>query len=143
MLIKLPITQIPSYWNLIKIGTVKSDNVKDEDVSTYCKNLLLRLYKKDIQCILKCDEDKQIQAVILISFKMNKLNSEKFMQIDNLFAVSKVKMEDWQVALEQLVKFARNEDCGYVTAESGNKRIWEILDKYSFIASSKKYTLRL
>ena len=48
MLIKVPITHIPVYWELIKNAALNLNNISSTEAATYSKNLLIRLLVIDL-----------------------------------------------------------------------------------------------
>lgn len=138
VLIKLPITQIPTYWELIKTGILRAANIFDSEAPAYCKDLLLRLLSEELQCILM-HKNNQIHAVFIIEFRMSNATSKKFMYIHNLYGIKKTSDSMWKDAIQQLIDYAKNEDCYQVCAESKNKRIWEIALNSNFSEGHRKF----
>lgn len=143
MLIKVPITQIEMYWELIKSGAVASDGVAYEDIPVYARKLMIDLLTEAKTCVLKCDAERNIEAMGIFSFHEDKSNDVKYMLLNNLFGTKQVSLEDWDEEFKQLYKLAIKEGCKYIRADSKNERLWDMMKRVGFDESIRVYTLIL
>lgn len=143
MVIKLPITQIPKYWELIKLGAMKSDEVEERFSVKYCNKLLIDLYSEKLICVLQYNENKEILSVAIIAFKVNEETGQRYLFGKNLFAIKQNELTDWQEAFTQLVNLAKSEDCEYIVSESSNERMCGIMSKCNLLPKERKYKIDL
>lgn len=138
MLIKVPITQIPKYWELIKTAVLNTSNISSINAAAYSKELIIDLLCKKQFCILM-HKDKQIQAVCTCAFKEINNTKEKILQMHALYAIQKVSTEDWHEAMNQIKRFAKSEDCNKIYGFTQNPRLTALFDSMDFQRGSQYF----
>jgi len=125
MLIQIHSIQIPAYWEIIKYGAVKTDEIKESDIGEYSLNLLHDLLSNKKSCFIHQVDDK-VMLMTIITFTIEDLTKKKNLHMLNLYAFEHQKDEIWINALVDLVAVAKKEGCYKLIAQSGNPRIQEL-----------------
>lgn len=125
MLIQIHSIQIPAYWEIIKYGAVKTDNIQPEDIEDYSLNLLHDLLSNKKSCFVH-QVDDNVMLMTIITFMVSDLTKKKSLHMLNLYAFSHQNDEVWINALVDLVAIAKKEGCYKLIAESDNDRIQEL-----------------
>lgn len=143
MVIKIPITQIPQLWELIKFVGVKTDNINEAEMQGYCNKLLLKLLTNQLHVIVRLDENKLINAMMIIEFTVSELNKKKTVHLRNFYSWKSASVEEWQSAYPILDVFAKEEKCDFIEALSYNPRVWELAEAVGFKEVGRQYILTL
>lgn len=142
MLIKLPITQIPQYWELIKMSVLNADGIPSFEAASYSKELLIKLLCEEFFCIIM-HKDNQIQAVCIFEFKETTVTKKKLLHMHSLYAVQKVATADWVVAMDQIKAFAKKESCERIYGFTNNKRLEELFNAMGYNEGSRYFVHHL
>ena len=142
MLIKLPITQIPHYWELIKTAILNIDAVPSTDAAAYSRGVLIKLLSAEYICIIMHKENI-IQAISIIEFKLHMNTKKKILQIHGVYGLQKVSDEEWADAFEQIRQFAIKESCDKLYGFTNNKRVEEILEAAGYYGDARYFIRQL
>jgi hypothetical protein len=118
MMIKLPLMQIPEYWQHIKYGAlaVNPQITKDAEVNGYCRNLLINLLSEKFQSWVIV-EDAKVKAVAITRIYED-IGDIPHLLMEVIYGFSPVS--DKEGALEGMKVFAKNTGCFSVNCYPGN-----------------------
>lgn len=139
MLIQIPCTQIPQFWEIIKFSALSSDNVKEEFVNSYCLTLLQDLLSGKKLCFI-AKNDSKVTLVVIMSFYNDRLTDSLGMNVDNIYAFAVHNADEWKAVVSDAINVAVKAECKIITAESSNRRVGEILKESGVNLISTKYT---
>lgn len=126
MLVQIHSIQIPAYWEIIKYGAVKTDEIQEADIEEYSLNLLHDLLSNKKSCFVHQVDDK-VMLMTIITFMVEDLTKKKNLHMLNLYAFSHQENDVWINALVDIVAIAKKEGCHKLVAQSNNTRIKELV----------------
>ena len=124
--IKLLPAQVVQYWELIKFVTVKVDEVDEKDLQPYLNELLHALLNGKAQCFVELNETRNVIAVCITRFVIDKITGKKGLFVQNAYAFEVADNETRKQFMDFLKEFAKKEQCMYLSFSSRNKKIWEL-----------------
>ena len=144
MIIRLTPPQIAKNWEVIKYSIIKGDLVEDDHRMVVLNETLRSLLSEKAQCFIRIEkESRHILAVMITRIRISNRSQEKFLYIQCLYSYRPVTMTDWQNDWKYIIQFAKNEDCKYILTDSGNPRVFKLLDniKAKEISRTFRYSL--
>jgi len=113
-------------WEAIKYAATHVNSVDDKDLPKYLNLLLHSLLNEKAQCFVRIDDKREIAAIWITMFLINKVNLEKYLNIQCVYGFKPSPDDVWKKECEMFVELAKKENCSYVGFISHNKRIWDI-----------------
>jgi hypothetical protein len=143
MFIRLLPTQISAFWETIKYGCVKADEVREEDMPRYFNELLHALLNDKAQCFVILDEQKILLGFFITRIIVNKFSGRKELFGQIFYSMRSIIDEEAIKYVNVLSQFAAKEDCCAFTFSSRNFRIWELAKVTGCEESSRNFELML
>lgn len=143
MFIRLTPDQIPRLWEIIKYAIVHVDDVKEENRPSYLYRLLHKLLSSKAQCFLDLDDERIVNTVFITQLIIDDTTGEKYLFMRNMYSF---KYADDGVRKKQadiFKRFARKEQCSYISLKSPNKRIWRLAEMNEFREKARIFEFRL
>lgn len=142
MILKLLSIQIPDYWETIKYAVIKADEIEDKNIQSYLNQLLNDLLSDKAQCMVRIDsEHKEIIALMVTRFMINKITDQKYLNMQCMYAFKNVSNEEWQKDFDFIRNFAKSENCEYVNFFSRNPKIWKITETIGFKEVNREFRI--
>jgi len=139
MVIRVLSFQIPQFWEAIKFVVDRSSGFGEYDRRSYFTQLLCDLLSNKSQCFIAVDENYEMYALAITEIKINEFSEKKYLVVKNLYSWKFTKEDVWHRHWRTVEKFAKNQGCEYIYFESGNKRIWELSEKFGAKESFRVY----
>lgn len=114
--------QIPSFWDSIKFAVVRAELLKPEKWDRYLNRLLYSLLSAKAQCFVRLDNDRRLQMLGLTTINVDSVNDEKTLFCYSLYSFAKAPIEVWKSDYEDLVRWAKANDCRSITTWSNNEK---------------------
>lgn len=143
MVIKLLSKQIPIFWEAIKVGVQRADEVKKDDLSAYLNELLQALLSDKAQCFVIMTEEKRLVGVLITRILLDKVTAEKYILVQTLYIWEQQTDATWAEGLGVIDKLAKAEKCSYITFTSANPRLWERMGKFGVKETARVFRLKL
>lgn len=136
--------QIPLVWDVIKFVIPKVFPIEQKDLPDVYNKTLAELMSDKAQCFIKRnDETKKIEAMEITAINIDKFSGVKTWELKCLYAFSYNDFEAWKEFFNYGLEYAKAQGCQYVTTESSNKRVWEILEMLGFKEISRNFTYKI
>ena len=140
MLIKLLATQIPDFWEVIKYGVLRADNIPVETSEVYLNDMFLSLLNDKRICYVSLDDEHQVTALLILQIKIDNITNDKYLYMQCLYSFKPTPLEAWQKYFKFVKDFAEMEKCNYLRFESNNDRLIKMAKsvgfKHNFITMS-------
>ena len=142
MLIKLTPDQIPRVWEIIKYAVVHVDNVSEKDCPVYLRYILHSLLSSKAQCFLDLNNERIATAVFITQFIVDGTTEEKYLFIRCMYSFRFASNEIRKEQADTFKKFAKKEQCSYISLKSQNERIWELAEMNGFKEKARIFEFR-
>jgi hypothetical protein len=142
MIIKLLPTQIEPYWEAIKFGAVKADQVPESLIQEYCNELLLDLLNSNLICLISINEKREIQRFLIVGFKKT-FAGTKIMVFKTLYGYVHGEEEDWIEDSSKVYEWAKAEGCKFIQTSTANSQVMTLAERLGFKRISVNYELAL
>ncbi|HUW44873.1 MAG TPA: hypothetical protein VMW50_03665 [Dehalococcoidia bacterium] len=143
MIVKLPVTQITPFWELIKFAISKVYEVKTEDFRSIFNHTLHKLLNDKAQCWVRLNDKRMLVALMITEIQVDKINGNKQLFVPVLYSWRPTGNDEWKEDFEFITKFAKKENCKYITCESDIARCWELYELCGFKEILRKYSLKV
>ena len=142
MYIRVLAPQIPKIWDVIKFAISKVYKIDKEQAGFIFINVLHELLNDKYQCFVHLSDDEQrtIRAMVFTELCVNKISGKKTLGIPCLYSFNYHAMEDWREFFKLVVDFAKQENAFPINCESGNERVWEIVEYLGFDEVSRNFS---
>lgn len=131
MIIKLLPTQIEPYWETIKFGAIKADQVPENLTQDYCLDLLLDLLNSNLICLVSVNDNREIQRMLIVGFKET-LTGVKIMIFKTLYGFIHGGESDWLEDSGKIYDWAKKENCSYIQTTTANTQIMSLAERFGF-----------
>jgi len=131
MLIKLLPSQIAKMWDVVRYGLVRTWPIGTEESSERVQDVLRNLLTETVQCWI-AKEDEEFVGFLLTKINICDVTGSKSLNVMSVFGFRVVPDEQWIAGMEQLVDFARVNNCKFITATSDNAKILSLLNRFNF-----------
>jgi hypothetical protein len=143
MLLKVPVSQLVTYWPLIKKGVASADQIPESRMQAAFNDLLADLLHGNLQALLVVAPDRMINGIMIVEFTLNKQNENKTMSIKTLYAIRHTDDDTWGVAMTELVGIAKGEKCDSIKAMTANPKVVSIAGRCGFQEEAKILSYKL
>ena len=143
MIVKLPVVQIPTFWEIIKFAIASVYMVKSDNYRSVFNLALHKLLNDQAQCWVRLNDKRMLIALTLTEIQMDKITGVKSLFVPVLYSWRPTGNEEWREDFEFIVEFARKIDCKQITCESDVARCWEIYKECGFNETTRKYSLKI
>ena len=140
-IIRVPVTQVPQFWEVIKFASVHSDNINEDVLQGYCNTLLVKLLTGKLQAVIKIDDARNVEAIIIMGFEVSNLSGAKSLVFYNFYSWKSNSLAEWKNAFMSLLVFAKAENCKKIIAHTYNPRLWQMAESAGFKETSRQYVL--
>ena len=131
MLVKLLPIQIAKLWDIIRYGLVRTWPIGSENSSERVQDVLRNLLTETIQCWMAKDGDEFL-GFLLTKINICDVTGSRSLNVMSLFGFKIVPDEQWVAGMQQLIEFAKANDCSFITATSDNAKILRLLERFKF-----------
>ena len=147
MIIQLQPEQIASFWEGIKHGYFKANNILEKDQSIIGAKLLTNLFNGTHQAWLGFSIDDEGNKIVkyfgITSIRENELDGRRTLRIDALYGFRTLDEEESIKDYESIKVFARNSDCHSIQTVTSNPRIKELMRLVGMQPAEITYELSL
>ena len=143
MIIRLLSVQIPVFWNAIKMTVKEADEVDEANLQPYLNELLHALLNDTAQCFIRLDENKTLIALLVTRVMVDKVTGEKYLYLQSLYSWKKPEDGIWQRDVQFVMDFAKQQECKYISCQSRNEAIWNLVEQLGFAEKTRVFDLRI
>lgn len=143
MIIKVLSTQVPSFWEAIKMTVKQADEVDDKDLQPYLNELLHALLNDTAQCWVRLDENRTLIALCVTRVQVDKVTGDRYLYMQSLYSWQKQDENIWKRDRDFIGEFAKKEGCKYLTFNSRNEAMFNIADILGFKERTRIFELRI
>jgi len=132
MIIKLNTIQIPTYWEVIKHATAKTNQIESSEYRVYFTNLLADLLTDKSHCFVGFDEDRKLLWLTITKNITDKISRKKYLLIQSLYGFQKLSDQIWIDYNKFIHLFAEHTKCKALIFDSNNERILSMARKFNY-----------
>ncbi len=131
MLIKLLPDQVAKLWDIIRYGLLRTWPIGTDSCADRVQDVLRSLLTETIQCWM-AKEGEEFLGFLLTKISVCDVTGSRSLNIMSIFGFRVVPDNKWEEGMEQLVEFAKANNCKFITATSDNAKILSLLDRLKF-----------
>lgn len=145
MIVQLSYNQVPAFWEAIKHCLIKANKVPESVEMEFTNRQLERIMSGEGQCwvvfSIGADGSRQLYAIVTTRVSDDKIYGVRFLVIESIYGFRKIEADLYKDGLEKLRKFAEVMKCEAIIAETGSRRIKEMLLESGFEEQHTTYRL--
>lgn len=138
----IPTVKVHHAWEQIKFVALQTERI-DSEVQVYLNALLADMLCGKKHVLVSIDEQKQLQALLILELKMHRVTGNKLLEISHMYAWEKQTDVEWSEIFKQIKLFAEKNECAQIHAGSANPAAWKIAEGLGFDTVERHYIMRL
>lgn len=131
MIYRIPVGQVPQFWEHIKFAATSTDQIEDVHKQLYCNHLLVDLLASKKLVVIMVSDNKELQFLSLISYKVDKITGKKTLSVDNFYSWCRTTEAEKLKFFQTIINMAKKEGCDYVYANTYNPKLWSIAKMFN------------
>ena len=143
MVLKLLPDQIVKTWEVIKFSATSADEVDTKYLPDYLNELLNALLNEKAQCWIRLDENRMLNWIAITRLMIDKITGEKYCNIQCQYSFKKAEDVDWAITFMTVKKYAEKEKCSYMSGDTRNKRLMEIVERFGCIEHTRNFRINI
>lgn len=138
MLIKLLPEQLVKIWDMLRFAIAETFMPRDSCTNEHLRYILSCLLSGKMQCwtgFSKTPNDdgtKKFIGFLITRIHKEALTGDRVLSIDHIYAFAPVENELFEVGMTTILKYAKKNECKYLTGLSENDRIGLLCSKLGF-----------
>ena len=144
MIIRLLPTQIPAFWEPLKLGATQSGEIEVNARPYYFNKLLHSLLNNKSQCFVWLDDKRTLIRIMVTKIIIDKINGDKNLHIETLYSwAMRIDNKEWRSDFLLFKEFADHEGCKYISFETPNPRLFQIGEQVGFKEKSRIFVFNM
>lgn len=143
MVVKLLVTQIPTFWEAIKFCDAKVNRIDERYMQAHFNKLLHKLLSDKAQCFVRLNTDRTLISLMVTELQFDEIVGKGNLFIHCLYSFESVPDTEWEEDLKIIKRFANNLKCSSITFDTYNERISRLGLLIGFEETYKSFTMNL
>lgn len=138
MLIKLLPEQLVKIWDMLRFAIAETFMPRNSCTNEHLRHILSCLLSGKMQCWVgfsktpNSDGSKKFIGFLITRIHREPMTGDRVLSLDHIYAFAPVESELFEVGMATIWKYAKKNDCKYLTGLSENDRIGLLGDKLGF-----------